>query len=163
MYRYVGELRNLVGTRPLILCGASVIVLDARNRILLHHRRDNDAWGLPGGFMELGESLEETAARELREEVGLVCRRLDLFGVYSGPELFYRHPNGNEVYNVTVTYLCRDFTGTINVDQAEGRDAAFFAIEDIPSAISPPIRAVIEDFVRRYDELMRAGGVDAPS
>jgi ADP-ribose pyrophosphatase YjhB (NUDIX family) len=162
MYKYVSELRKLVGTRPLILCGANVILLDDRNRLLLHHRRDNDTWGLPGGFMELGESLEETAARELREEVGLTCRDLRLFGVYSGPDLYYRYPNGNEVHNVTVTYLCRDFSGTISVDQAEGKEAAFFTLDEIPAQISPPIRVIIGDFRRRYQDIPTGDRPETP-
>jgi 8-oxo-dGTP pyrophosphatase MutT (NUDIX family) len=154
MTEYVTEMRKLIGTRPLLLCGPAVILLDAQGRILLHHRTDNHTWALPGGSMELGETLEHCAVREAQEEVGLTCHSLDLFGVYSGPELYYRYPNGDELYNVTTVYLCRDFSGTITVDPTEGSDAAFFAIKDIPSEISPPIRPVIEDFLRRYGEVM---------
>ena len=154
MTNYVTEMRKLIGTRPMFLCGSAVIVLDARGEFLLHHRTDNDTWGLPGGALELGERLEECAAREVREEVGLTCHSLELFGVYSGPELYYRYPNGNEVHNVTAVYLCRDFSGEIVVDPVEGTEAAFFAVEEIPSEISPPIRPVIEDFVRRHEEVV---------
>lgn len=73
MSDYIGELRKLIGSRPIIMCGASVVFLDNSGRILLHHRIDNDSWGLPGGAMEIGESFEETAIREANEEVGLIC------------------------------------------------------------------------------------------
>jgi len=149
MSNYIHELRKLVGPRPLLLCGANAILVDGHGRVLLHHRTDNDTWSLPGGATELGERLEETAVREVREEVGLTCHKLTLFGVYSGPELYYRYPHGDEVYNVTISYLCRDFSGEIKVDPAEGKAAAFFAVENIPSKISPPIRPVIEDYCRR--------------
>jgi len=154
MIDYYRELRDLVGPRPLILCGANVILLDGHGRVLLHHRTENDAWGLPGGVTELGETLEETAAREVREEVGLTCHTLTLFGVYSGPELYYRYANGDEVYNVSVSYLCRDFSGEIEVDPTEGKAAVFFAIDDLPSETSPPVRPIIEDFVRRYRDIV---------
>jgi 8-oxo-dGTP pyrophosphatase MutT (NUDIX family) len=146
MADYYRELRDLVGPRPVVLCGANVILVDGHGRVLLHHRIDNDAWGLPGGVTELGETLEDTAVREVREEVGLTCHTLTLFGVYSGPELYYRYPNGDEVHNVSVSYLCRDFSGEIEVDPAEGKAAAFFAIDDLPSEISPPVRPIIADF-----------------
>ena len=149
MSDYVTRMRQLIGSRPLLQCGSAVIAIDRDGRILLHHRTDNDTWGLPGGSMEIGERLEECAVRETREEVGLTCQSLELFGVYSGPELYYRYANGDEAHNVTVVYLCRDSSGTIRVDPAEGKDAAFFAVEDIPAAISPPVRPVIEDYCHR--------------
>ena len=155
MADYVRELRRLVGTRPLILCSANGILLDPEGRLLLLHRTDNDMWSLPGGAVEPGETLEETAVREVREEVGLTCHTLKLFGVYSGPELYYRYPNGDEVYNVTISYLCRDFSGEIKVDPAEGKAAAFFAIADLPSDISPPVRPIIADFRCRWQRFPR--------
>jgi 8-oxo-dGTP pyrophosphatase MutT (NUDIX family) len=108
---YIGDLRKLIGTTPIIMCGANVILLNEKDEILLHHRVDKDWWGLPGGAMELGESLEEAASREVFEEVGLTCRNMKLFNVYSGKELYYKYPDGNEVYNVTATYICKDYTG----------------------------------------------------
>jgi len=157
MSDYFSEIRRLVGTRPLILCSAGIIVLDRMNRVLLHHRTDNSMWGIPGGALEPGERLEDAAVREVQEEVGLTCGSLALFGIYSGPEMYYRCPNGDEVHNVNVVYLCRDFSGTIHVDPVEGRDARFFAVEDIPAAITPPIRPVIEDLRRRFHEIVGGG------
>jgi len=68
--------------------------------------------------------------------------------------MYYRYPNGDEVHNVSVVYLCRDYSGRVKVDPSEGRDAAFFAVEDIPAEIGPPIRVVIEDFLRRYGSFL---------
>ena len=154
---YIGELRKLIGTRPIIMCGANVILLDKFNRILLHHRIDKDCWGLPGGAMELGESLEETAKRETLEEIGLTCKDLKLFNIYSGPDLYYRYPDGNEVYNVTASFLCKNYYGEIAVDLHEGRDAGFFALDNIPENLSSPIRVIIKEFLSRFDELKSQG------
>jgi 8-oxo-dGTP pyrophosphatase MutT (NUDIX family) len=156
MSDYIREMRKLIGTRPLLVCGAGVILVDGENRILLHHRTDNDTWGIPGGAVELGERVEETAIRETREEVGLTCHALELLGVYSGPELYYQYPNGDEIHNVSVVYLCRDFSGTIEVDPVEGTEARFFPIGELPEAISPPVRVVLEDVVRRFEEIVGA-------
>lgn len=155
MVDYISELRQLIGKTPIIMCGANAILLDNEGRVLLHHRRDNDTWGLPGGAMELGESLEETAVREVKEEVGLICRDFKLFNVYSGSELYYKYPDGNEVYNVTTTYICKNFSGKIQVEKNEGKDAQFFHIKDIPEKISPPVRKIIDELVLRYNEIIR--------
>ena len=81
---YVEEIRALVGWRPLVLVGALVMVFDEQERILMLHRTDENARDLPGGFMELGETLEECARREVLEETGLEVRELELVQVLSG-------------------------------------------------------------------------------
>ncbi|MDR7857875.1 NUDIX hydrolase [Tissierella sp.] len=157
MADYIGELRKLIGTRPIIMCGANVILLNDKDQILLHHRIDRDWWGLPGGAMELGESLEQTASREVFEEVGLVCGNLKLFNVYSGERLYYKYPDGNEVYNVTATYLCKDYSGEIVIDPSEGRDVRFFSLDKIPSNLSSTIKEIVEEFLLKYDYLKTQG------
>lgn len=154
MSDYIRELRKLIGTRPIIMCGANVVILDNSGKILLHHRVDNDSWDLPGGAMEIGESLEETAIREANEEVGLTCKSLKLFNIYSGKKLYYKYPDGDEVYNVTATYICKDFSGQILVDESEGKDAKFFNINDIPERISPPVRMIIDEFILNYQKII---------
>lgn len=146
MSDYLMELRELVGSRPLITCGACVIIMDDRQRILLQHRTDTDAWGLPGGTMNIGETMEDTARREVSEEVGLTCHGLKLINVFSGPDLHYRYPHGDEVYHVAVAYLCRDVSGDLKVDGVETKDAVFFAVEDLPSDINPPDRVILDYF-----------------
>lgn len=65
---YIMDLRREVGTKPLIMVGASVLIFNENNELLLQHRKDNACWGLIGGSMELGETLEEVAIREMYEE-----------------------------------------------------------------------------------------------
>jgi ADP-ribose pyrophosphatase YjhB (NUDIX family) len=65
---------------------ASAIVVDDLGRLLLHRRRDNDKWALPGGAMELGESLRECVVREVREETGFDVDVVGIVGTYSDPD-----------------------------------------------------------------------------
>lgn len=127
MSDYISELRKLVGSRPIIACAAGVIFIDSEGRILLQQRTDNGLWALPGGAAELGERLEDTAAREAFEEVGLTCRTLEFFKIFSGPEMYLRYPNGDEGYVVSAVYICRDYSGEIKACPREVKQVAFFS------------------------------------
>jgi 8-oxo-dGTP pyrophosphatase MutT (NUDIX family) len=145
---YTSELRKLIGHRPAILVGATVMVIDQQRRLLLHHRTDDQSWDLPGGFMEIGETIEETARRETWEETGLDVGELTLFTMMSGPDLFYTYPNGDQVYPVGPIYVTHDFHGELCTDGDEGDDARFFPMDDLPAEIYPPLRKVIADYLR---------------
>ena len=128
------------------MVGAAILIVDDQNRLLLMKRSDSGCWGPPGGATEPGEVVEDAARRETFEEMGLQVGEMSLFGVFSGPELFYKYPNGDEVYNVTIVYLSRDFSDNIHLN-AEHTEWRWFAPADIPDEISPPIKPVIEEFV----------------
>ena len=130
------DLRKVVGYRPLIQTGAGVIVVDAAGQ----RRSDNGCWDYAGGSMELGEEAEETARRELLEETGLTARRLELFGVFSGEDMHYVYPNGDEVYNVDIVYICRDHSGELTPQEGEVDELRFFDADRLPENISPPSR-----------------------
>jgi 8-oxo-dGTP pyrophosphatase MutT (NUDIX family) len=144
---YVQELRSLVGHRPLIIPGAAVLLVDEQSRLLLQHRKDNQQWGLIGGSMEIGESLEETAQREVFEETGLKLDGLDWFGLFSGQEFIYEYPNGDVVVNVVAVYTARQFSGELKVEEDEAYKLCFFNLEKLPKNLSPPDRPVIEQYL----------------
>ena len=80
MSNYIMDLRKLVGHRPLLQVGASVIVEDAEGQILLQLRSDNLCWGYAGGSVELDEVVEDAAKRELLEETGYVSDEWQYLG-----------------------------------------------------------------------------------
>jgi len=141
---YIQELRALVGHRPIIMIGSGVLLL-RDNQVLLQRRKDNGLWSIPGGSLEPGESLEEAAIRETYEETGLVLDKLTLFGVYSGKEHFYIYPNGDQIYDVAVTYMSRDFHGEIKVDSTEVLELAFFSIKELPADLNPLDQLILQD------------------
>jgi len=147
MTEYIASIRKLVGNAPLIQCGASVILINEKDELLLQKRRDNGCWGFHGGSVELNEVVEEAAARELFEETGLTANKLELFKVFSGPELYYVYPNGDEVSNIDIVYICRDYSGSLRADSAEVEELAFFALDKIPENISPPQRMPLNEFL----------------
>jgi len=147
MAGYILELRKIVGHRPLIQTGASVLVEDSEGRVLLQLRHDNHCWGYPGGSMEIDEELEDTARRELLEETGIVAEELELFGVFSGKALHYIYPNGDEVSNVDIVYLCKKYSGTLKCQKGEVDELRFFAASEIPDNITEPERVALGKWV----------------
>ena len=142
---YILQLRQYIGHLPIVIVGAGVLILDKQNRLLLIKRTDNKRWGFPGGSMEPTEVVEDAAKRETQEEVNLEIREMSLFGVFSGPELYYKYPNGDEVYNVSIIYLSRDWHGEIQLND-EHSEWRWFSANEIPADISPPIKPVIERY-----------------
>jgi 8-oxo-dGTP pyrophosphatase MutT (NUDIX family) len=142
---YILQLRQYIGHRPILMVGAGILILDDQNRLLLLKRTDNHCWGIAGGSTEPGEVVEEAARRETFEETHLEIGEMSLFGVFSGPELYYKYPNGDEVYNVTIMYVSYDWRGEIQLND-EHSEWNWFAACDIPENISPPIRPVIAQF-----------------
>lgn len=83
---------------------ADCVVIDARQRLLLVRRKYapfKGQYALPGGFVEVGETVEDACRRELLEEAGVRAGRLQLIGVYSDPN---RDPRG---HTCTVAFLAR--------------------------------------------------------
>lgn len=138
MSNYIMDLRAIVGHRTLLQVGASVIVEDSQGKILLQLRRDNHCWGYAGGSVELDEDVEEAAKRELYEETGLIANGLELFGIFSGKDMHYIYPNGDEVSNIDIVYICKDFSGALRCQENEVNELKFFDRNEIPENISQP-------------------------
>ena len=142
------DLRKIVGKRPLLQCAASVIIINEQGELLLGKRTDNQKWGYAGGSMNLGESVEECARRELLEEMNLIADELEFFMINSGEETHYIYPNGDEVYNVEIVYLCRKYHGDMRPQKSELSELRFFPPDQLPE-VSEPIIPVFREYQRQ--------------
>ena len=152
MSGYIMDLRKEVGHRPLLQVGASVIVEDEEGRILLQLRKDNKCWAYHGGSVELDEDVKEAARREMFEETGLIADELNLFGVFSGPELHYIYPNGDEVSNVDCVFLCRKWHGEVKMQESEVLDLKFFHLDEIPDKLFTANIPALQAYVKKRKE-----------
>lgn len=129
-----------------VLVAAGVIVRDpSTNCVLLQLRGDDATWGLPGGRIEPGETLEDAARRELFEETGLTAGRLTQIDVYSGPQFVVHYPDGYSAFVVGATFETQEFSGVLRIDDAgETADLAWFAADALPKNVNSYNRLVLE-------------------
>ncbi|WP_054711857.1 NUDIX hydrolase [Bacillus sp. JCM 19041] len=143
---YIEDLRKIVGNQPLVLVGAGVAVMNEEGEFLLQKRFDG-TWSVPGGFLELGESTEEAARREVLEETGIEVGKLDLIDVISGKEYFVKLPNGHEFYPITIAYGSKEIKGgVLKPDGHETIEAAFFKVDELPEGLHPMITKLIKHY-----------------
>lgn len=143
---YFKYLRQFVGHKPIILPGSVVIIVNNQNEVLLQ-KRHNGNWGLPGGLMDLGESFEEVAKREIFEETGLMIENLNLLNVYSGTKYYLKIPNGDELYSATAVYFTKDVSGDIKIDYNESKDIKYFSMDNLPIELTETDKEFIEDYI----------------
>jgi ADP-ribose pyrophosphatase YjhB (NUDIX family) len=84
----------------------NVVVTNAEGEILLIRRSDNDNWAIPGGAIDLGESLTEAAVRETSEETGISCQITGVVGIYSDPKhviLYTSNGEARQEFSIVLT------------------------------------------------------------
>jgi ADP-ribose pyrophosphatase YjhB (NUDIX family) len=101
--------------------GAFGIIFDEADRVLLCHRRDIDAWNLPGGLVEDGEAPWDAAIREVREEVGVTAEVERLVGLYWKPDSD----------QLVFAFACRAVAGTPGLSD-EADEVGYFAVDGLP-------------------------------
>lgn len=146
---YINHLRSMVGNEKVIMVTAVGIVFDKSNRILLQKRSDNGQWGFPGGFMDLGENILETARRETLEETGLKLGGLELFGIYSGPQYDKTFSNGDQVSLVLISFICKEYTGNLVGSNEESLKNEFYPLNKLPENIFSEHRMLVDDLLSK--------------
>ena len=132
--------------------GVDAAVFDDRGHILLQCRADFRKWGLPGGSMEIGETFEQAATREVKEESGYDVKVERLVGIYSRPEqTTTTYPDGNTVHYVSVVLACRVVGGEKRFDPKETLDVAFFDPARLPDDLMPQHLERIHDAAEKRE------------
>jgi ADP-ribose pyrophosphatase YjhB (NUDIX family) len=130
-----------------IVAAASAVVVNDEGKILLQRRKDNDLWSLPGGAMELGESIAQTIVREVQEESGLRVELVRLVGIYTDPRHLIAYSNGEVRQQFSICFACRVIGGELRRSD-ESTEIGFFAPEELKDlSIQPSIRLRLQHYL----------------
>jgi ADP-ribose pyrophosphatase YjhB (NUDIX family) len=118
------------------------------DRILLMQRSDNGLWGLPGGYVEPGESVVQATEREVLEETGCRIRVGRLVGVYSDPaRQVIAYGDGRRIQAVNLCFEALAVAEEAATTPGETLATGYFATDDLPSALVPIHEIRIADAV----------------
>ncbi|MGJ6121614.1 NUDIX domain-containing protein [Mycolicibacterium sp. Y3] len=130
-----------------VVPSASAIVTDEHGRILLVKRRDNTLWALPGGGHDIGETIEHTAVREVKEETGLDVEITGLVGVYTNPHHVVAFTNGEVRQQFSLCFTTRLLGGRLAIDH-ESTDIAWTDPADLDTLdMHPSMRLRIDHYL----------------
>jgi ADP-ribose pyrophosphatase YjhB (NUDIX family) len=130
-----------------IVPAASAIVTNQEGNILLQRRSDNDLWALPGGAMEVGETIGETAVREVKEETGLDVEPEYLVGIYTNPKHVVAFSDGEVRQQFSLCFACKLLGGVMQVSE-ESSEVGFFSPEEIEHLdMHPSIRLRLQHYL----------------
>lgn len=123
-----------------VVVAASAFVQDDRGRVLMVRRSDNGMWSLPGGALEVGETVAETAERETLEETGYQVEVTGIVGVYSNPAHVIEYDDGEVRQEFNLCFRARVRGGDTR-SSAETPDVAWVELGALDSLeVQPSIR-----------------------
>jgi ADP-ribose pyrophosphatase YjhB (NUDIX family) len=132
-----------------IVPAASAVVTNEAGEILLQRRIDNDLWALPGGTMDLGERIAETAVREVKEETGLTVEVTGIVGIYSDPAHVIAYTDGEVRQEFNICFTAKLVGGQLRKsdESTEVRWVDPGAVNDLPmhESIRRRIRHFLEN------------------
>jgi len=141
---YIHELRKKIGPEKIILnCAGAVIVKDGK--ILFQRRTDNGKWGLIGGLLEMNETYEQAALREIREETGLEVRLDSFLGIFHNHHMVWS--NGDAAHVISAMFTASILRGEPRIDE-ESYELSFFGKDEIPGLFAEDHIAALDAYFK---------------
>jgi 8-oxo-dGTP pyrophosphatase MutT (NUDIX family) len=129
---------------------ANVIVVNDQDQILMIRRTDNDNWAVPGGAMDLGETIVDAALRETQEETGIVCEVTGLIGIYTNPKHVIRYTSNDEIrQEFSIVFTAKPVSGQLAASN-ESADPQWVNADAIPGLVMhPSMRERVQHYLDR--------------
>lgn len=130
----------------------NVVVLNDEGAFLMIRRTDNDNWALPGGGMDLGESIADTAVREVKEETGVDCEVTGLVGIYTDPKhIILYTSNGEARQEFSIVFTARA-TGGEPTPSDESKEVRWMTKNDLPALTMDRSQRIRLDHFANFSE-----------
>jgi ADP-ribose pyrophosphatase YjhB (NUDIX family) len=125
-----------------LVVATSAVVVDGRGRILMQRRADSGHWALPGGAMEMNESLTDSVVREVKEETGYDIEVTGLVGTYTDPRHIIAYSDGEVRRQFNICYTAHMTGGqlTISEESTEIRFVDQHGLDELPMHPSQRLR-----------------------
>ena len=126
----------------------NVVVVNDAGEILMIRRTDNDNWAVPGGAIELGESVAQAAVRETREESGIECEITGIVGIYSDPKHVLLYTSNGEVrQEFSIVLTARPLSGQ-PTPSSESSEVRWVPVSDVSEyTMDQSMRIRINDYL----------------
>ncbi len=147
---YIKWIRDKVGHEKVILVFAGGCILNQKGEILLQRRGDSNKWGFPGGAIELGETPEMAAIREVKEETGLEVEVTELLGIFTDCDIEYA--NGDKAQSICIAYRLKVISGELNCDNRETLELKYFPLDEIPELFCKQHEEIFSFFYKTIAE-----------
>ena len=147
---YIQWIRGKVGHEKIILVFAGGCILNEAGGILLQRRGGSNMWGFPGGAIELGETPEAAAIREVKEETGLDVEVGELIGIYTDFDV--RCQNGDRYQSIAIAYELTVVGGVLFCDEKETLELKYFPLNDTPKLFCEQHETMLRDIKKRHKE-----------
>jgi ADP-ribose pyrophosphatase YjhB (NUDIX family) len=127
----IKEIRKVWGVDPNIKVGSSYVIIENEcGEILLQKFLNSGSWGLPGGTMQHGKSLEETAISQIKEAAGLLVSQLSLYRMFSD----------------TVIYMAKQYFVYIKTNSLEAIELKYFSLYDLPADFQEASKCIVDAY-----------------
>jgi len=126
-----------------LVVAVTAVVTNDQGELLLQKRTDNELWGLPGGAMNIGESIAQAVMREVKEETSLDVEPTGVIGIYSDPGHVIAYADGEVRQEFSICFAARVVGGQLAVGDQESTEERFIKpsdIDELPMGRSTQLR-----------------------